>query len=584
MTALALSRRAEGLLFALVFGAVAFHRVHALARVPSFWDGETAYHLAVATDFEHATRTGLHLETPTISQGWLWYAFHFTTARLLGTSIVSLRLAWAAVSFGAALLLYVLVRRIAGPLAGLLAASFFAFSPIALGWARQEYAFPLVELHAVGLVLVAHRAARPGARLALVGLVALMGLASVVYPAGRPLVLVPVVWWGVEAWRRRALERRRAVALLAGLLAFAFLPSALASGVTGELRFVHPLPHGASENVWLATSAETDTFRRAGAVAAHVAAMARTLSRRVVVECGDVEYTPLAALQPKAYLSPVVALLAAVGLFRTLLSRAETRAGPIVLWALFALPVALVSLDPEARRFAAFFPAVAALAAVSAAELLDAVARSRPRVARGLGTALVLAVTFGEGSLRARLFFAQPAAEPIDVAVARGLRGLFASNAVLVVALEPEDGANVHNRVFYELLDDLRAEDAPLWAPVPASANWAAVLGDPLGLAKESSAPRTWLRDSPVLRAPRSRWRRAVFVLPDTPAGAGRLAELRTARPDARLSLRDVCAGPEICRWRVATVELLGRSSEAMSRRTPREAPQSSPRRRSRSA
>ncbi|HEX2798780.1 MAG TPA: hypothetical protein VHQ44_03825, partial [Thermoanaerobaculia bacterium] len=237
--------------------------------------------------------------------------------------------------------------------------------------------------------------------------------------------------------------------------------------------------------------------------------------------------TQVSSLPPKTLVSPVTATFLSAGVV-VALQRRRPRDLLLVLWIVLTLPPALLSIEPDARRFCAAFPAFAALAATTALEYFSAMVHDPGRRrARLLRAGLIGAVVGGEAMLRAGLYFDKPHGRPTTSLVARGLRPALTPGTLLVVDLKYRHWDFFEGKLFLELFDLLLSEKGRIL--------WVAPKEDLASFIDRPRADPDAVRGTALGRLPSAApWDRVVFVLRDAPESAALLARIAERHSESR--------------------------------------------------
>jgi hypothetical protein len=541
----------EALLYGALMAASLAIRFFAVNVVPEESPGETWSHVAVSTDFVSMARRALG-ESPVISQGLVWYAIEHFWVRIFGPSFGAGRVLQATVSFVAIPALHAFLRRVAGREAALLGAGLLAFSPLDVGWSRSEYLFPYVQIYAIALAYTTFSAGESPRRMTQIALALEMGLGSLVYPAARLLPVLPLVYLPL----RRRLGPAPAVpafrvggALAAGSALFLIAPAALRWAVLGNPGPLNPL----AADLHLGFGARSGALEPASRVLEVLGGVASNgvwLLRSLFLRSVDSWSTTVSSLPPATLLSPFVAAFFVGGLVVALRRRRPADL-LILLWIALGILPLLTTAVPDARRIAAAFPAIAALAAVTGLEFAEALARAPRRwPARFIRAAVLGIVVSGEALVRAGSFFQQPEGRPAASLIARAIRPALMPGTLLVVDLKYDYHDFVEGKLFLELFDAVRREKGIALCAVPEdlSPEDSEPRPDPMNIryrgevlarlpASEEDQVVFAVTDEPVfLGRPSeiSRWHRIVFLLRNSPEGAARLARIQARHPASR--------------------------------------------------
>jgi mannosyltransferase len=221
---------------------VALVALAALLRLATLGQQSYWYDEAVTVHLVHDSFVGmLHRIPQTESTPPLYYVVAWIWARIAGTSEVGLRSLSALAGIATVPLLYLAGRRLAGQVAGLIAAGLATVSPFLIWYAQEARAYALVLLVcAASLLLYLRARERPTTgRLA-----AWAGVSAVAVATHYFAVFVVVAEMAILLADLRYRARIRAVAASAGvaLVVAALAPLALDQHATGRTRWIGHLP------------------------------------------------------------------------------------------------------------------------------------------------------------------------------------------------------------------------------------------------------------------------------------------------------------------------------------------------------
>lgn len=432
-----------------------------LDQHPAFWDGETASVMASSTDFASLCRCAFRLDERWVSQGWLWAVAHKAAFHAIGPSFLAIRLVGAVIGTLLVLATYGMMRSLLGPRPALFTGALMAMTPFGIGWGRIEYLFELPLLAGV-LVVWATAASAEKAGWRLIPLVLTMGLGSLLYPSGRTLFLVPLVYVPLRLVRDRRGARvaiQVSLALLLGLVLYLSLPTLLVRAALGEWSVMNSLSPSQAGNLWISASERSSELTtRLAYIAPKVLSNMGTLFESTFLSAAQTEYTPLTALRPETYASPFTHVFSLFSLLALLLLPSARRSVEplLILLCLAALPAGLLA-GSEARLFGPFFVGLVALAVAGFVRLLEMLGEvfSLATVA-AFCVAISAAVLLGEGVVRYGIVAAGELHESQEAAIGRVLRPLLVPGTLVVADLESQRDSNLGNKVFLELLGDLR--------------------------------------------------------------------------------------------------------------------------------
>ena len=397
--------RAEvGAVFGLVVAGLLV-RAWALTELPSLFDDEPIYMLV-----QSATLSGLkrYFETELLGTGN--GIFHLITNfffyRLFGGSCFTVRLTALFWGVAAIPLFYGLIRRLAGRGPALLGTLLFVCAPEQLFWSRNENSFfslvAIVALVTAHLTLWLVRSLSFGAALATA---VWMPVCRFFYTPSFVMFTLPLILLGHALLFQREARRRAwflVPTLLGGLALWIFSLSLFLYPVRGRWEFIHPAKVR-GEVAWRGGIApDAPALTVAKVQAARIATNAASVVRGLADHQAYSSHWYGRFHVSGAHRSDVVAGLFVLSLLAAawlLVQPGDLRAVLLLAWLGIGLLPAVMSDEPEARRFALVFPALLALSAVfagAAARIVRSALRPRggplaARLAVGGGTALVAA-------------------------------------------------------------------------------------------------------------------------------------------------------------------------------------------------
>ncbi|MEY4670092.1 MAG: Dolichyl-phosphate-mannose-protein mannosyltransferase [Pseudomonadota bacterium] len=370
-----------------IFITALFFRVYALNHIVFGFEGELACYLAGASSLKGMLYANEGVHGPWAPLGILYYLPIYLTTKIFGTTLLAVRLSSALVGVITVPLLYVLVTRIAGKRAGIVAAFLFAMNCLHIGWSRTD-----VHPHGVTtwpslLLCFALLRAADTKRLSWYGAVALlMGLTWHQYPSGQAAVTIPVIAVCFYALNNRGhglFAWRPALAILTGLGLWSVGLPLTRYLVGNGFYFKNPFTLTGPRASW----GNQDIQATWGSKA--VAILSVTLEH-----CWDFiqglfykmpymfhqEWLPSTAnLTPRSEAWVVVAL-AMVGLFVLVAQRKRFETAVMFGWCVAALLPGVLSSQAYAKRMSTIYPAVDSLAAIgiSCAITLATLGAKRP--------------------------------------------------------------------------------------------------------------------------------------------------------------------------------------------------------------
>lgn len=324
----------------------------------------------------------------------------YVVFKLFGTSIFTLRMAAVLWSTAGVLLMYLLVRRLAGPAPALVSATFMSLAADQLFWARSENGyFSPVPVLALGTVLVGLWMVQRFSPWAVALAALLMPLSRTVYTTCLAMVAYPIGLTLHAAVCARGLWRRLwyVLPILAvGLLAWVFWLSYMMQALTGgEWRFVHPASiYGGS--AWTKQGEFADAgplelvVKQARSMAGHMERVARDNVYRTTNGFSHWYMRAQIEGHPTTMHVALVALCM-LGVGYLLAQLQDRRAFALLFWLVLALLPGVMSRDAAPRRMMMLFLVAQALSGITLAVVLRATRQAGSRPAAALAS-VVLAV------------------------------------------------------------------------------------------------------------------------------------------------------------------------------------------------
>lgn len=312
-----------------------------------------------------------------------WGLFH-----LFGASIFSLRMAAALWGVAAVLLMYSLVRRLAGVTPAVVAALLLALAPDQLFWSRSENGFfspvPALALTTVHVALwMAQRFSLPAVLCAAL----LMPVSRYFYTTCLAMFLLPLAVAGHTALFLRGAWRKLwyvVPILAAGLLLWWFhLTLVVGTLRDNDYRFLHPAQiYGGTAWTKQGDFAQASTLElvrlQAESMGAHLAHVIRDLTHEARNAFGHWYMRAQPNPHPTTMNVGLVALLAlGVGYLTGQLR--DPRAFALLVWLVIALLPGIMSREAAPRRMSMLFPAAHIVGTLFLAAVVRVVRRSSGR-------------------------------------------------------------------------------------------------------------------------------------------------------------------------------------------------------------
>ncbi len=355
-----------------IFCIALLFRVYAVNHIVFGFEGELASYLAGASSLTGMFYANEGVHGPWAPLGILYYLPIYLTTKIFGTTILAVRLSSALVGVITIPLLYVLISRIAGKRAGILAAFLFTMNCLHIGWSRTD-----VHPHGVTtwpslLLCFALLRAADTKKLSWYGAVAfMMGLSWHQYPSGQAAVTIPFIALGFYALNNRGsglFPWRQTLAILVGL---------------GLWIIGLPLTHYAAGNGFAFTNPFTLTGPRASwgnqEIQASLASRAISVISTTLQHCADFiqglfykmpymfhqEWVPSTDNLTARSEAWVIVAFSMVGLFVLLAQRKRFETAVMFGWCVAAILPGILSSQAYAKRMSTIYPAIDSLAAIA---------------------------------------------------------------------------------------------------------------------------------------------------------------------------------------------------------------------------
>jgi len=305
------------------------------------------------------------------------------------------------------------------------------------------------------------------------------------------------------------------------------------AAATGRWEWRSPFELNPGKTLWSLPSTSGGTT--AGALAATAWRNAGELARRVAVRVEEpTHYSPLFGIpgEPVRYLPGAVTALASIGLVGLAAAPRRKEAGVLLSWVAVAILPGVMSTDPEARRVATLFPALAAVAGIAAGEILRAArVAAGERGGRLLRGGAAPAALAGFAVVCGAFYFRQTLAVPNAVAMAQSIARHLSPGALVIADLD--GNYDTRNRVTFLLFDRLgEGRDPPAWRTA-AAGDWPEVAWLPRADVSQFQYASSSLAARASGLSGRERWSRCVWVVHDLPGNARKLELLKALYPAA---------------------------------------------------
>lgn len=430
---------AEVLCLGLLTLVVIAFRFYALGWVPNEFVGELVFHVVATSDWEKliSVAGGAEFNAPWVPVGFLYYALTGALWRFSGATVLTLCMASAVAGVVLIQVLYWLVRRLAGPLAALLAASFYAASPIEMAWGRHSmYPFNYPTIVVLLVALATYLAVTRYQFRYWLLTAFLMGLSRHSFGSAYGAFLIPIlaVLW-LLAFDRVRLRRCawQLPTLLIGVVLWVLGPTLALSAGAGEWSWISPVDPRLAGRAFRGTG-------YSGSLKTMVENASVILRPLYVGDVGDTHQTPTAFVtslfgdEPATILDPLVTTLFTVGVVWML---ARRRDPAVAVWfSLLAAAAApgLISIA-EPHRQTALYAAICAVAGCAAAAGLAGFRSRFSRLGAIVSVVLPLAILPVLLARSGAAYFSHPAGESPSVSIARVIKNEVTPGTLLVMDL-----------------------------------------------------------------------------------------------------------------------------------------------------
>lgn len=506
-------------------------RFYALNQHLSYFEGELSPYSAAATSPAGSLQANVGYWGPWAPLGLLYYPPIFATTSVWGTTVLALRISSAWVGVLAIPLLYVLMRRMAGSAAALIAIAFFALDPLHIGWDRTDIhphgatTWPTVLLGLATYGMLKWRRHRDFALVAL-----LMGLVWHQYPSGQSAVALPCMVFVLGCLLDKGFLRAcwaKSLWLVCGFgLWFVGLPVTIYLG-TGEWHFPNPFTTMSVRSTWGNLPADADELDTIQFLISYWLINARHFIEAVYIRALELHPQDIIPNVQGISLRTVpwaVAALGGAAATLLLLQLRRPQAKILLSWmAVAALPT-ILSHSPFPKRASTFYPALGCAAAYLLGEIVRGL-NPRSRFTR-LGLVCYAGATFviGLSVVAASWFDTQRWAygPPDEIAVTDYITQQTIPGTIIILEA---DEAYMMNKFTYLVIERLTStEHRPnAWIPFDTRVHsWEKVLPQPELIVESLHTPNwiyrwTKFRDQLAESATPRGWARIVYVVQERP-------------------------------------------------------------------
>ena len=473
--------RREPLVIAALTGAAVILALYGLNQHPQdFFSEKISVFLQTASDgglTRYLTQGGFSGN----SNGMADLLVLWVSTRVLGCTLLAVRLTPVLASVATVPLFYLFVRRLGGPVAALVATLLLMSSPTHIWFARTDYGhFAYVGLFAVLLGWLSLRAVERGGAGTWIAVAGLMAASRFVYAAGQVAWLIPVALLLHTAVVRRGRPRgwwHGWVAVAAGSALWMVSVSVVVGALRGLYTWIPPVStYGAA--AWNRAGADSGLMTRFATLLATVASNLGDLLAGMFSDtsfgelfwfrwCLEPNHEVWAVSAAAALMVPAVGML--IGRYR------DPRAALLLIWVGVAVIPGCLSSEMGVRRVLLMFPAVYAAVGLLVAVVWVHLRGSLPRLARRPAVLLLCGMIAGIFVVGLNAGLRAVMKTPLLVDHGRIVGGLLDRNEMVVHDFDPRHEAAV---AFFNLRKlDLGDGSPVLRAALPG--DWPAIALQP---------------------------------------------------------------------------------------------------------
>lgn len=507
-----------------ILGVALLFRVYALNTLFSVFEGELSHFAAAGSSIKGMFVANKGIGGPWSPLGILYYVPIYLTTKLVGTTLLSLRLSSVVIGIITIPCIYLLASRLAGRVAGHLAAALFALNTLFIGWGRSDvHPHGSTTWPTLLLCFALIKAFDTQKWSWFTAVVALMTLAWHQYPSGQSAVAIPLIAIGLY-W----LSNRRQLPFSAPVCAFIsfgvilwYLGLPVSYMVAdGNFEVRNPFNLTGPRASWSQDQVPNSVFAGALIVAqkalGHVGDVFQGLFYKQPYLCHQ-EWLPKLGnsyTRSVPWLEMPFVFLGFVMLWR---SRMRFESLVMVAWIIAALAPGVLSERAYPKRLSTFYPAIDILCAMSVATLLLQLKEMRVWM-KGVLIAGACLAAVCYGAINSYYWFSGNGwkqGEPVEVSLAQKLAGKINKDTLVISHIQQ---GNDEGKYTYLLIDHLSA-------PLNRPNGWLTLTGEEFNrLLKRPlefqdfarrDIPYQWtkLRDQLQETVEYKGWKRVLFVI-----------------------------------------------------------------------
>jgi hypothetical protein len=363
-------------LLLVVFCIAIVIRMYALNHLLNYFEGEISPYSAGGTSLVGMLYAHEGWWGPWAPLGYLYYLPIYLTTSLFGTSLVALRLSSAIIGLMTIPLVYALAVRLAGKVAGHVAAIVFSLNFLHIGWHRSDIyphgatTWPSIVMCWCLIKASETRQLRWAAAVAF-----MMGLSWHQYPSGQSAVVIPLVAIALSWIFNRSTQlysKMQALVTGSGVLLWAAGLPLTFYVVTQRWKFVNPFDLTGNRTIWGEAGESISRWRMAWLTIEKSLTHLFYVFEAMFVRARHIFHQEWLSIQPLFHPRTVgwlVLAFAVIGLFTLIRFRKRFEATVMFGWMIAALMPGILSSVPYPKRLSTFFPAIDITAAIGVAVL-----------------------------------------------------------------------------------------------------------------------------------------------------------------------------------------------------------------------